>query len=94
MGIYRDRQKNVRRGAWTRARTDILLHRDTQAQPRCEDVLTTFWGDEIRGGEKNFHPTISHIRKASNAGTDPQNFIIFRDGVIMNPEFSISSWNN
>ncbi len=40
--------------------------------------------------EKNFHPTVSHIRKALNSNQPlKQNFIVYRDGDYQfNPEFS------
>jgi two-component SAPR family response regulator len=50
-----------------------------------------FWTeDNIETIEKNFHPTVSHIRKALNSNQPlKQNFIIYRDGDYqLNPEFS------
>ncbi len=40
--------------------------------------------------EKNFHPTVSHIRKALNSNQPlKQNFLLYRDGDYqLNPEFS------
>jgi two-component SAPR family response regulator len=40
--------------------------------------------------EKNFHPTVSHIRKALNSNQPlKQNFLVYRDGDYqLNPEFS------
>src|SRR5918999_323254 len=54
-------------------------------------IIDTFWTeDNIETVEKNFHPTVSHIRKALNSKQPlKQNFIIYRDGDYqLNPEFS------
>jgi DNA-binding SARP family transcriptional activator len=56
-------------------------------------LIDAFWGNEdIETIEKNFHPTISHIRKALNSRQQlKQNFIVFRDGAYqLNPEFTYS----
>ena len=56
-------------------------------------LIDTFWADsELDAIEKNFHPTISHIRKALNSRqTFKQNFLVFRDGAYqLNPELSYS----
>jgi DNA-binding SARP family transcriptional activator len=59
-----------------------------------KDVLIdAFWGEEdFASVEKNFHPTISHVRKALNSRQSfKQNFIVFRDGAYgLNPELSYS----
>ena len=59
---------------------------------RAKDtIIDTFWTDEaVETIEKNFHPTVSHIRKALNSNQPlKQNFIIYRDGDYqLNPEFS------
>jgi len=70
-----------------------LLHRDPQKIARvAKDVLIeAFWGDEDPSAiEKNFHPTISHIRKALNSNQSlKQNFIVFRDGAYqLSPQFT------
>ena len=45
-------------------------------------IIDTFWGDaDFDAVEKNFHPTISHIRKALNSKQAlKQNFLLYRDG--------------
>ena len=45
-------------------------------------MIDAFWRDEdSETVEKNFHPTISHIRKALNSNQPfKQKFIVFRDG--------------
>jgi DNA-binding SARP family transcriptional activator len=50
-----------------------------------------FWGEtDLEVVEKNFHPTVSHIRKALNSNQPlKQNFVLYRDGDYqLNPEFS------
>ncbi|HEY2865636.1 MAG TPA: bacterial transcriptional activator domain-containing protein, partial [Pyrinomonadaceae bacterium] len=56
-------------------------------------LVEAFWPDEDPASvEKNFHPTISHIRKALNSRQSlKQNFIVFREGDYqLNPELSYS----
>jgi len=94
--IYRDRSKPFASDAWTTRRArDIFCYIATSKHRRVEkDVLIdAFWGeDELSTIEKNFHPTISHIRKALNSKQSfKQNFLIFRDGAYqLNPELSFS----
>ncbi len=94
--IFRDRSKPFASDAWTTRRArDIFCHIATSAHRRVnKDVLIDeFWkDDELSAIEKNFHPTISHIRKALNSKqTFKQNFILFRDGAYqLNPELSYS----
>jgi ATP/maltotriose-dependent transcriptional regulator MalT/DNA-binding SARP family transcriptional activator len=92
--IYRDRSKPFASDAWTTRRArDIFCYIAASKHRRVEkDVLIdAFWGeDELSTIEKNFHPTISHIRKALNSRQlFKQNFLIFRDGAYqLNPELS------
>lgn len=94
--IYRDRSKPFAADAWTTKRArDIFCFIATSKHRRIEkDVLIdTFWGeDDLATVEKNFHPTISHIRKALNSRQAfKQNFLMFRDGAyLLNPELSFS----
>lgn len=94
--IFRDRAKPFASDAWTTRRArDIFCCIATSPHRRVEkDVLIdTFWGEgDLSVIEKNFHPTISHIRKALNSRqTFKQNFLIFRDGAYqLNPELSFS----
>lgn len=94
--IYRDQTKPFAADAWTTRRArDIFCHIATSPHRRVsKDVLIEeFWKDEdLSAIEKNFHPTISHIRKALNSRqTFKQNFIVFRDGAYqLNPELSYS----
>ena len=83
--IFRDRTSPFAADAWTTRRArDIFCYIATSKHRRVsKDVLIdAFWpqGDPA-AVEKNFHPTISHIRKALNSRqTLKQNFLIFRDG--------------
>lgn len=92
--IYRDSAKPFAPDAWTTKRArDIFCYIATSKHRRvAKDVLIeAFWGDEeLETVEKNFHPTISHIRKALNSRQQlKQNFIVFRDGAYqLNPELS------
>ena len=94
--IFRDKTKPFAPDAWTTRRArDIFCCIATSPHRRIEkDVLIdTFWGEEeLSVIEKNFHPTISHIRKALNSRQAlKQNFLVFRDGAYqLNPELSYS----
>ena len=94
--IYRDPSKLFAPDAWTTRRSrDIFCYIATRKNHRVpkEVLIEAFWGDEdLASVEKNFHPTISHIRKALNSRQDiKQNFIVFRDGSYqLNPEYSYS----
>ena len=94
MEIFRDPTKPFAPDAWTTRRSrDIFCYIATSKHRRvAKDVLIdTFWPEEDPAViEKNFHPTISHIRKALNSRQPfKQNFIVFRDGAYqLNPELS------
>jgi ATP/maltotriose-dependent transcriptional regulator MalT/DNA-binding SARP family transcriptional activator len=94
--IYRDKSARFASDAWTTKRArDIFCYIASSRNHRVQkDILIdTFWGEEdLKTIEKNFHPTISHIRKALNSKqTLKQNFLVFRDGAYqLNPEFSYS----
>ncbi len=94
--IFRDQSAPFAADAWTTKRArDIFCHIASNKNRRVEkDILIdSFWGeDDLRTIEKNFHPTISHIRKALNSEQSfKQNFLVFRDGAYqLNPEFTYS----
>lgn len=94
--IFRDESKPFAPDAWTTRRArDIFIFIATSKHRRVEkDVLIdTFWAeDDLKTIEKNFHPTISHIRKALNSRQSfKQNFLVFRDGAYqLNPELVYS----
>lgn len=92
--IFRDAAKPFAADAWTTRRArDIFCCIATSKHRRiAKDVLIDmFWPDgDPATVEKNFHPTISHIRKALNSRQAfKQNFLVFRDGAYqLNPELS------
>jgi LuxR family maltose regulon positive regulatory protein len=92
--IYRDVSKPLAPDAWTTRRArDIFCYIATSKHRRVakDIVIDTFWPDDDPAVvEKNFHPTISHIRKALNSRQAfKQNFLVFRDGAYqLNPELS------
>ena len=92
--ILRDPSQPFAPDAWTtrRARDIFCLIATSKHRRVAKDILIdTFWPDEDpQVVEKNFHPTISHIRKALNSRqTFKQNFIVFRDGAYqLNPDLS------
>jgi DNA-binding SARP family transcriptional activator len=94
--IFRDKTKPFAADAWTTKRArDIFCYIATSKHRRVdkEVLIDAFWGeDDLAVIEKNFHPTISHIRKALNSNQSfKQNFLIFRDGAYqLNPELSYS----
>ena len=94
--IYRDLSSPFAPDAWTTRRArDIFCYIASSKHRRVpkEVLIETFWGDDdLESVEKNFHPTISHIRKALNSRqTLKQNFLVFRDGAYqLNPELSYS----
>jgi two-component SAPR family response regulator len=72
---------------------DIFCYIATSKNRRVlkEVLIEAFWRDEdLETVEKNFHPTISHIRKALNSRQSfKQNFLTFRDGAYqLNPDLS------
>jgi two-component SAPR family response regulator len=94
--IVRDPSVQFAADAWTTRRArDIFCYIATSKNRRVlkEVLIEAFWPDEdLETVEKNFHPTISHIRKALNSRQPfKQNFLIFRDGAYqLNPELSYS----
>jgi LuxR family maltose regulon positive regulatory protein len=92
--IYRDPAKPFAADAWTTKRArDILCFIASRRHRRAskDTIIDTFWGEsDLEVVEKNFHPTVSHIRKALNSNQPlKQNFLLYRDGdYLINPEFS------
>ncbi|HWS55893.1 MAG TPA: segregation/condensation protein A, partial [Pyrinomonadaceae bacterium] len=92
--IFRDPAKPFAPDAWvTRRARDILCFIASRRHRRAskDTIIDTFWGEaDFAAVEKNFHPTISHIRKALNSRQPlKQNFLLYRDGDYqLNPEFS------
>jgi DNA-binding SARP family transcriptional activator/tetratricopeptide (TPR) repeat protein len=92
--IFRDPARPFAADAWTTKRArDILCFVASRPHRRAskDTIIDTFWGEsDPKVIEKNFHPTISHIRKALNSNQPlKQNFLLYRDGDYqLNPEFS------
>ena len=92
--IVRDPTRALAADAWTTRRSrDILCFITSRRHHRAskDTIIDTFWGEtDLEVIEKNFHPTVSHIRKALNSNQPlKQNFLLYRDGDYqLNPEFS------
>ncbi|MGH9967904.1 MAG: tetratricopeptide repeat protein [Pyrinomonadaceae bacterium] len=92
--IVRDPTRPLPADAWTTRRArDILCFITSRRHHRAskDTIVDTFWGEtDIDVVEKNFHPTVSHIRKALNSNQPlKQNFLLYREGDYqLNPEFS------
>lgn len=83
--IFRDPARPLAADAWTTKRArDILCFIASRRHRRASKdvIIDTFWSDvDFEVVEKNFHPTISHIRKALNSNQPlKQNFLVYRDG--------------
>ncbi|HEY0080412.1 MAG TPA: BTAD domain-containing putative transcriptional regulator [Pyrinomonadaceae bacterium] len=92
--IFRDPVRPLAADAWTTKRArDILCFIASRPHRRAskDTIIDTFWEEaDFDAVEKNFHPTISHIRKALNSNQPlKQNFLLYRDGdYLLNPDFS------
>ena len=92
--IVRDIARPFAADAWTTRRArDILCFIASRHHHRTpkDAIIDTFWGEtDVKTVEKNFHPTMSHVRKALNSNQPlKQNFLVYRDGDYqLNPEFS------
>jgi ATP/maltotriose-dependent transcriptional regulator MalT/DNA-binding SARP family transcriptional activator len=83
--IYRDPARPLAADAWTTKRArDILCFIASRRHRRAskDTIIDTFWGESDSGAVgKNFHPTVSHVRKALNSNQPfKQNFLVYRDG--------------
>ena len=92
--IFRDPSRPLAADAWTTKRArDILCFIASRRHRRAskDTIIDTFWGEaDFEAVEKNFHPTVSHIRKALNSNQPlKQNFLLYRDGDYqLSPNFS------
>jgi LuxR family transcriptional regulator, maltose regulon positive regulatory protein len=92
--ILRDPARPLGADAWTTRRArDILCFIVSRRHRRAskDAIIDAFWGEtDLDVVEKNFHPTVSHIRKALNNNQPlKQNFLLYRDGDYqLNQEFS------
>jgi LuxR family transcriptional regulator, maltose regulon positive regulatory protein len=94
--IFRDQKRQFAADAWTTRRAhDILCYIASRRHRRAskDTIIDTFWGEaDFDVVAKNFHPTMSHIRKALNSNQSfKQNFLLYRDGdYVLNPDFAYS----
>jgi len=94
--IFRDPARPLAADAWTTKRArDILCFIASRRHRRAskDTIIDTFWGEsDFDAVEKNFHPTVSHIRKALNSRQPlRQNFLLYRDGdYLLSQDFSYS----
>jgi ATP/maltotriose-dependent transcriptional regulator MalT/DNA-binding SARP family transcriptional activator len=94
--IFRDPARSLAADAWTTKRArDILCFIASRRHRRAskDTIIDTFWGEsDFEAVEKNFHPTVSHIRKALNSNQPvKQNFLVYRDGdYLLSQDFSYS----
>jgi DNA-binding SARP family transcriptional activator len=94
--IFREFSRPLAADAWTTRRArDILCFIASRRHRRAskDTIIDTFWGETNSDVvDKNFHPTISHIRKALNSNQPfKQNFLLYRDGDYqLNPELAYS----
>lgn len=92
--ITRDPNRPLSADAWTTRRSrDILCFIASRRNRRAakDMIIDTFWGEtKPEVVERNFHPTVSHVRKALNSNQPlKQNFLLYRNGEYqLNPEFS------
>jgi LuxR family transcriptional regulator, maltose regulon positive regulatory protein len=94
--IFRDPKRQFAADAWTTRRShDILCFISSRRHRRAskDTIIDTFWGEaDFDVVAKNFHPTVSHIRKALNSKQSfKQNFLLYRDGdYLLNPDLAYS----
>jgi LuxR family maltose regulon positive regulatory protein len=92
--IVRDPTRPLAPDAWaTRRARDILCFIASRRHRRAskDSIIDTFWGEtDLDVIERNFHPTVSHIRKALNSNQAlKQNLLLYREGdYLLNPEFA------
>jgi LuxR family maltose regulon positive regulatory protein len=91
--VYRDREHAIPPRAWKIRRALTIFcylaaSRDRRASK--ERIIEALWGDaRLSVIEKNFHPTISFLRRALNDGhAVPRHFILFERGAYrLNPAY-------
>ena len=92
--IVRDPTRPLAADAWvTRRARDILCFIASRRHRRAgkDSIIDTFWGEtDPDVVERNFHPTVSHVRKALNSNQSlKQNLLLYREGdYLLNPEFA------
>src|SRR5499426_2470352 len=94
--IFRGSKRQFAADAWTTRRAhDIPCFIASRRHRRAskDTIIDTFWGEtDFDVVAKNFHPTVSRIRKALNSNQPlKQNFLLYRDGdYLLNPDFAYS----
>lgn len=94
--IFRDLKRPFAADAWTTRRAhDILCFIASRRHRRAskDAIIDIFWGEaDFEVVTRNFHPTVSHIRKALNSNQPfKQNFLLHRGGDYqLNPDFAYS----
>lgn len=94
--IFRDSRRPFAADAWTTRRAhDIFCFIASRRHRRAskDTIIETFWGDTDPDVVlRNFHPTVSHIRKALNSNQPLKlNFLLYRDSAyLLNPELTYS----
>jgi ATP/maltotriose-dependent transcriptional regulator MalT/DNA-binding SARP family transcriptional activator len=90
--IYRDPTEPLK-DAWRLVKSlHILCYIAARRNHRApkEQIIETFWSDaDTETIAKNFHPTISHMRKALNTGqVVKKDFVLYREGAyLLNPQY-------
>jgi len=85
--VYRDPTEPLKE-AWRLIKSlHILCYIAARRNHRApkEQMIETFWGDaDTETIAKNFHPTISHLRKALNTGqVVKKDFVLYREGAYL-----------
>jgi DNA-binding SARP family transcriptional activator len=91
--VYRDELRQIPASAWVLKKAlKILCYLGSARDHRAtkDRIIDTFWKDARPGLiDKNFHPTISYLRKALNFSHNvSKNFILFEKGAyLLNPAY-------
>ena len=94
--IFRNPLHPFASDAWaTRRARDILCYIASRRHRRAfkDAIIEVFWNEADTGSiDKNFHPTVSYIRRALNSNQSiKRNFLIYRDDHYqLNPVFAYS----
>jgi len=90
--VFRD-PSGMRKEAWRLSKAlHILCYLCSRRNHRApkETLVDLFWSDaDTETVARNFHPTISHLRKALNSGqVMKKDFVLYREGAyLLNPEY-------
>jgi ATP/maltotriose-dependent transcriptional regulator MalT/DNA-binding SARP family transcriptional activator len=90
--VFRD-PSGMKKEAWRLSKAlHILCYLCSRRNHRApkETLVDLFWSDaDTETVAKNFHPTISHLRKALNSGqVMKKDFVLYREGAyLLNPQY-------